>query len=277
MSVPGGRNGRTEDDRWGGHVLSLEDDEKKRNRDLADWVTQGLARGEKVIYTEAPGVALPLLRILSRKGVDVGAAVTSGQLEILPLPAFYPEEGQRLVVERALDQGFQRVRMSAEAGSALTYLSADRYRQVEAAMEELCRTRPVSALCRYEAGSVCDRSLAALAAVHSGGLRARWLTTRPADDTLVLVGEVDVSNQSVLQAALLCATAATDAGTLRLDCRELWFIGVGGWRALHAGTERLRAAGGLVVLLRPPPVVARTLEMLGLGDGMSIVPAPYEP
>jgi anti-anti-sigma regulatory factor len=52
---------------------------------------------------------------------------------------------------------------------------------------------------------------------------------------------------------------------------------VGGWRALQQGTERLRAAGGLVVLLRPPPVVARTLEMLGLGDGVSIVLALYEP
>ena len=73
------------------------------------------------------------------------------------------------------------------------------------------------------------------------------------------------------------ATATTDAGPLRLDCRDLGFIGVGGWRALHAGTEQLRAAGGMVVLLRPPPVVARTLEMLGLDDGMSIVPGLYEP
>jgi anti-anti-sigma factor len=130
--------------------------------------------------------------------------------------------------------------MSGEPSSALTYLSAERYRQVEAATDELCRTHPV-------------------------------------DDTLVLAGEVDASNQSALLAALLCASAAADAGPLRLDCRELGFVGVGGWRALQQGTERLRAAGGLVVLLRPPPVVARTLEMLGLGDGVSIVPALYEP
>jgi hypothetical protein len=78
----------------------------------------------------------------------VAAATAEGRLEVLPLAEFYPPEGQVTVIERAPAEGFARVRMSAEARAALTFVPEPAHAAFEAAMDELCRTRPVSAMCQ---------------------------------------------------------------------------------------------------------------------------------
>ena len=74
--------------------------------------------------------------------IDVDAARAEGRFELLPLAALHPDD----LVDRALDEGFPAVRISAEAAAALTVLSLEEYKDVEQNMDRLCQTRPVSAL-----------------------------------------------------------------------------------------------------------------------------------
>jgi hypothetical protein len=87
-----------------------------------------LDRGEKVVYTA--GAAAEQGAVLGRlrdQGIDVDAAMAEGRFELLPLAAFYPSQGQDVVVDRALGEGFPAVRMSAEAGAASTVPTAETY------------------------------------------------------------------------------------------------------------------------------------------------------
>jgi hypothetical protein len=109
---------------WDGHVLLLHRTEGERLAGLTAWVRRGLELGEKIIYTELP--LMPedaLVPVLEAWGIDVAAAVRDGQLVVLPPEEFYPPAGQRVVVERALAEGFPSVRISAEVRAALSVLS----------------------------------------------------------------------------------------------------------------------------------------------------------
>ena len=269
---------------WDGHLLLLHRTEAERCAALASWVRHGLEADEKVLYTERRDEAPDrcLLGVLERHGVDSGAAVAEGRLSVLPLPQFYPAGGQEALVEQALDEGFHRVRLSAEARVALTGVAQDAYEHFEDAMDVLCATRPVSALCQYELGTTTGWWLRRAAGTHLTGLRETQLRSAPADGGLALAGSVDVSNDTVLAAMLVQATGAhpgaettgrADDGLLWLDLTALDFIDVSGCRALATATERFRREGGAVAVLAPAPVVDRTLRLMGLDEmpGVAIV------
>ena len=143
---------------WDGHLLLLHDSEAERLDGVAAWVHRGLALGEKVIYTEGSvDPANSLIAVLEARGLDASEAARDGRLAVLPLAVFYPPEGQRVVVERALAEGFSSVRMSAEARAARTMLSRRAYRGFEARMDQLTRTLPVAAMCQYGRSTTTPR------------------------------------------------------------------------------------------------------------------------
>lgn len=269
---------------WDGHLLLLHRTEAERCEALASWVRRGLESDEKVLYAERGDEPQDrcLLDVLDRHGVDSAAAVAEGRLSVLPLSEFYPPGGQEALVDRALDEGFVRVRLSAEARVVLTRVAQDDYEHFEDAMDVLCATRPVSALCQYDQGATTGWWLRRATGTHLTGLRETQLRSAPADGGLALSGSVDVSNDAVLSAMLVQATGAhpgaedtgrADDGLLWLDLADLDFIDVSGCRALATGTERFRRTGGAVAVLAPVAVVDRTLRLMGLDDmpGMAIV------
>jgi MEDS: MEthanogen/methylotroph, DcmR Sensory domain len=94
---------------WDGHLLLLHQSEGDRLVRLAEWVRHGLDGGEKVLYADGPDPAhSSILDHLRGQGIDVGAATAEGRFELLPLTAFYPSQGQGVVVDRALDEGSRR-------------------------------------------------------------------------------------------------------------------------------------------------------------------------
>ena len=118
----GGAGGAATGPEWDGHLLLLHDSDTEREH--------------------------AVIAALETHGVDAATAVAEGRLALLPLAEFYPTEGQRQVVDRALAEGFPAVRMSAGASAALTVLSPGDYLSLEWRMDELARSLPVSALCR---------------------------------------------------------------------------------------------------------------------------------
>ena len=250
---------------WDGHLLLLHDSEAERLAGLTAWVRRGLDQGEKVIYTETPNLppAQSFLGVLEERGVDVGAATAEGRLAVLPLAEFYPPEGQVTVIERALAEGFGRVRMSAEARAALTFVPERAYARFEATMNMLCRTRPVSALCQYDRRTTTGARLRETVAIHLFGVRQAGLRTGPDGPGIALAGQLDVANADTLAAALEAATK-TGKRVVSLDLAAVEFLDAAACRALSTATRRFRDRGGRVLLVAPQPAVEQTLRLLEL-------------
>lgn len=252
--------------RWDGHLLLVHATEEERCAQLVAWAKAGLDRGEQVICTdgaEPGGGTLPVL--LAEHGVDGAGALAAGRLRMLPLEEFYPPGGQAEAVERALAEGFASVRLSSRTHAALTVLTPQDHQRFELALDVLCRTRPVSALCQYDLVAPGAEALQRNLAIHFGGVRHRLLRTAWEAPGLVLAGEVDLSNAAVLADVLAAAAVAnTTDGTLRVELSRLDTICAAGIRALAGGTRDLREAGGRLLLTAPQPAVNRALRLLGL-------------
>jgi anti-anti-sigma factor len=248
---------------WGGHVLLLYVNEHHRLTTMAGWVRSGLDRGDKVLYAEVPG-DLAVLRALEERGLDVADAAARGQLSGLPLGEFYPEAGQALLVDSALEEGYPAVRFSAHAHLARAHLSGERYLEVERGIEELCATRPVSALCQYDAGRTRLEEL-----VHAMGSHPRLvdhdeLRLHQHPGRVVLEGEASLVSSEMLEVALERACAVSRTGSMSVDLSGLDFIDVAACRALMLGSAAFRESGGYLHLERARPAVRRTLRLLGV-------------
>jgi anti-anti-sigma factor len=245
---------------WDGHLLLLHETESERRAGLATWARRGLECDEKILYIET-GDEPPehaVLAVLAAWGLDVEAATAEGRLQVVPLVEFYPS-GFRPMAERALADGFPAVRISAEAGVISTLLSEQAHVDVENALDVLCHTRPVSALCQYDAAPTPHPATS----IHARGIRERQLQTGRSDEGLILAGEIDHFNGALLT-EVLRATTSEGGGTFRLDLSRVTFLGSAGARALLEGTKRFRDRGGHVLLLAPQPIVGRALGILGI-------------
>src|SRR3712207_1253912 len=158
--------------------MLLHESAAEREAGVAAWVQRGLDREEKVLYAEGPDEReRSLIAVLEAHGVDAAAAVAEGRLALLPLAEFYPADGQRLVVDRALAEGFPAVRMSAGALAALTVLSPGHYLTVEQRLDALVRSLPVSALCQYARSATTGPALRDAVGVHVPGVREASFAT----------------------------------------------------------------------------------------------------
>ncbi len=261
-----GGDGATAGPEWDGHLMLLHESAAERQAGVAAWVRRGLDLGEKVLYAEGPDEREgSLMAALEAHEVDAPTARREGRLALVPLAEFYPADGQRLVVDRALAEGFPAVRLSAGVLGAVTILSAGHRLTVERRLEELVRSLPVSALCQYARDCCRGPALRDAVGVHVPGIREACLRTGESELGLVLRGEADAGNAEVLEAAV---NAFTDVPprVLCLDLAELTFVDVAACRALAQGSRDLRASGGRVLLVAPPPSIERTLCLLGLSD-----------
>jgi anti-anti-sigma factor len=253
---------------WDGHLLLLHRSESDRLARLAAWVRRGLDQGEKVVCAEGCAEAgNSLLGHLRARGIDVDAAAAEGRLELLPLDVFYPPGGQDVVVDRALDEGFPALRMSAEADSARAVLTAEAYKDVESRIDRLCRTRPVSAMCRHSRRSTTGPHLRDVVAMHVAGVRDPAFSSGGDGSELVLRGEVDIANVDVLAATLgaaLDAAMSSGRDVVRLDLAGVDFLGVSACRTIVDESAAFRVAGGRLVLAGSPPGVHRVLKLVGL-------------
>ena len=261
-----GVNGATTGPEWDGHLMLLHESAAERQAGVAAWVQRGLDLGEKVLYAEGPDEREGfLMAALEAHEVDAPTALREGRLTLVPLAEFYPTDVQRLVVDRALAEGFPAVRMSVGVLGALTILSPGHHLTVEQRLAELVRSLPVSALCQYARSSTRGPALRDAVGVHVPGIREAWFGTGESELGLALRGEVDAGNAEVLEAAVTAFTAVPPC-VLCLDLAELTFVDVAACRALAQGSRDLRASGGRVLLVAPPPPVERTLCLLGLDD-----------
>jgi anti-sigma B factor antagonist len=82
---------------------------------------------------------------------------------------------------------------------------------------------------------------------------------------IVLSGESDLMSAGQLS-ELLSTQLSTGAQNLMIDVSELSFADSASVRALVLAARTLRERGGSLVLIRPQPVVARVLELMGVTE-----------
>jgi hypothetical protein len=275
---------------WDGHLLLLHHSDNERTSRLAAWVRRGLEHGEQVLYGQDDPVAPhdSVLAELGDHGIDVQAATTTGQLQVIPVPALFAGGHDGLVarIEQARAAGYRGLRLSAQDSRARTGAPEETYPWLADSLERLYHTQPLSALCQYKWAATVGTRLEQAATAHIGGIRESQLRTAPAKDGLILFGEVDASNELLLLATIRAATTRAAAGTdasrgipasrFSLDMRRVAFLSVGGCRALAVGTRRFREHGGHLRLLAPMAIVARALRLAELDTlpNVEIVESP---
>lgn len=249
--------------RWDGHILLLYANQQQRQAGVTAWVRSGLERGDKVLYAQDPEDHT-FFRALAERGLDVEQATSTGQLAVLPPDEFYPGTTQERLVDMALEEGYPAVRLSTEVQVALSLLTEARYREFETDTEELCTSRPVSALCQYDAaGAGLDRLVGAISS-HPRLVQHDELRLHQVRDHVALDGEASLTTAPMLELALERACAESRSGSLTVDLSRLGFLDVAGCRAMLVATAGFRDAGGHVFLERPQPHVRRTLRLLGV-------------
>jgi anti-anti-sigma factor len=90
---------------------------------------------------------------------------------------------------------------------------------------------------------------------------------------LRLTGELDMAGVDQLE-RLLATDQADGAATFVVDLRELTFIDSSGLRALIMADQRVRAAGGRLVVVRGSGRVNEVLEMTGIAKRIELVDEP---
>lgn len=237
-----------------------------------EFLTDGLRMGQRIAFVGAAPVADQRER-LDALG-DVGGLIDRGALQLFTLTDLYaigePIDADAQLAtysaatEGALAEGYAGLRVAAEVTELVADPSGwEAHVRWESIADVYMATKPLSALCGYDATAVPEPLLGDLAAVHP----AAHCATSPVpfhlfsdSGALLLEGEVDGFSADALDRALGHALRA-DVSELALG--ELEFIDHRGLFALIAHTKRLADGGGLAVNAVPPSV-ERLCDLLEL-------------
>jgi anti-anti-sigma factor len=242
------------------HVLLTFGREMHRQARVVSWVRQGLARGEKIIYSTVPGdTVVPALRTGGR---EAAVALQHGQFSLVPATDFFPGARQAELVREALDEGYPAVRLAARADEALRQESLGEYQAVDRLMHELCSSLPVSALCQLDTGGVSPQTVTTLIDGHAGVVEDAQMRIFSRAGQIVVSGEVDFSSAAVVTSALRCLSTLDGPSTIIVDLSDLSFVDVAGCRALVAGTDDVRRAGASVTFHGVVGHVRRLMTLL---------------
>lgn len=106
------------------------------------------------------------------------------------------------------------------------------------------------------------------------GMGLLRLSSLTADATarVSLSGDLDVATVPELDDALRRAQA--DAATVVVDLRGLGFIGAGGVELMLATEDRIRQAGGRLLVVRGPSGCERLFALVAIEDRLELVDLP---
>ena len=244
-----------------------------RDRMAAAFVSEGLTRGDKVVYL-ADRDPEELVADLVGGDDRVEAAAERGQLDVRSARSVYAPLGRfdvelmlrtaREERDRAAAEGYPALSMIGEmswAGPSVP--GSEHVPEYERRLDELLNRAGIVALCMYDTGGhLGPATLSDVAGAHevdlspelAGLSRTGSLWGALTDDgrALRLSGDLDFDCADALVAVL----AAHFHGPLRLDLTDLGFVDVTGMRALRGHTgQSLTIAGA-------SPTVHRMLRLL---------------
>lgn len=261
----------------------------------AEFLAEGLAAGEQVVYGENGTVDAVLGRLVD-DGVPVRPLLAAGQLVVLPGEAMRGlGSGSAADVLTAIDglvtaglQSFPGVRLLGEASTGMRVGDGAAMVEYESRIDEVLAGRPARVGCLYDRNRYTDEAIARLCAVHEH----RVEPAPPVhDDELVRItvprpfvarvaGEVDHSNRprirAVLEASLDAALRAPEPPEeIELDLSSLRFLDVAAAASVvHAARDF--PAPHRLLLSGVRPGVVRVLDRCGapIVDQLRVEPHP---
>jgi anti-anti-sigma factor len=263
----------------GDHVCWTYSSDLEYRRVLTTYFSEGVTRGEKVIYLAAGDVAERLLDALRDEGQPVDRLLASGQLVVKGAEETYTPGGVfdpdallhllRALVKEALQEGWTGLRGAGEVAWLQGRPDVEnRWGGYELRVDLLASQLPYTGLCCYDL-RVCDTAATLIPqAVHPLQL------TPPADDGplfglhgtanggLGLVGEIDCWCADDVR--VLLAAAARNLHEPVLDVSQLRFADVAAMRAIAATAQELARTHGRVQLHGVSPTFRRVWRLLRL-------------
>jgi anti-anti-sigma factor len=261
---------------WDGHQLLIAGVHSASRAVLA-WADAGLRRDEQLIYAadaRYPSVER-LAAALAASGLDMTQAAADGQLAVVDAARFYSVSGYEDLVTQALRRGYRGMRSYGGPHAAADVLGPVQFEAFERMLERMWTTRGVTAVCSYDPKTVTDKGeLDRAIGRHSSGWSEQLVHAHNLGaGRLRLTGEIDLSNDYLL-AAVLAAAARTADAELVVDCTDLRYMSVCGWRAVAAATAPFRDRGGRVRLAGLTTIAARMLQVLGYARVFDLEPCP---
>ncbi|MFG3100662.1 MEDS domain-containing protein [Streptomyces sp. NPDC048182] len=289
MIAHAGAERRVQDMGHHDHLCLAYGDDAEQRRVVAAYLTEGLRRGERVMYFADTSAPAEVLGWLAGSGTDPGPALATGQLAVttadesyLAAGSFDPDAmvaGLWQEVEASLAAGYTGFRVSGEMGWALRDVpGAERLAEYETKVNAVFAGGPASAICQYDTRRFSAEQLAAFHGCHPGEVEPEPLyadgtlrlvpSFRGGRRTLRVVGSVDYRTCDALAAAL--ETALHWPGDVRVDMSGLEFIDLGGVRVLAHAAARLEAGRRLRVG-ELAPLLCQVIGMVGFADVPALV------
>jgi anti-anti-sigma regulatory factor len=258
----------------GDHASWAYDDVSELKSACVDYFTDGLSRGERLMYVGARAVDALVddLADLPRRDLllEDGALTVHTLGEHLRTPgALVPEvqvEARRQIAQDALAAGFSGLRVVGDITELVVRPDlVDSLVAFELVVDTAMATTAVTTLCaldRQRAGER-GRQVSALHAIqHSPGRNASF-ALRKSDSALSLVGEIDIASAKDLD-VLLDHLLRTTSGDLTFELSELDFIDVAGTRRLAVFRRTMAASGRSLLFRRLSPAARRTFRVFAL-------------
>ncbi|WP_158071238.1 MEDS domain-containing protein [Streptomyces sp. CB00455] len=268
-------------------------DDAEQRRVVTAYLSQGLARGERVLYfadRQDPATVLDWLR---SAGARPEAAQASGQLRVLTAGAgYFPSgrfEGEPMVVtlrrevQESLQAGYTGFRVSGEMSWSLRGVpGTEQLSWYEREVTELFAGQPASALCQYDARLFDPEQLDTFERCHRGTVEADPLyedallrivpSFLEGRRTVRVVGTVDYRTTGALAEALDTVLGWT--GDVRVDMGALEFIDLAGLRALADSAGRFEPGRHLRVE-GLAPLMCQVISVAGFDQqpGLVVIPA----
>lgn len=265
-------------------MLTVPVSDEQLAEDVAAFLAEGLAAGERVVYLDDDTAGLVLSR-LTDDGVDVTGPLRSGQFRLVPgevtraalrgpLDALTGLVAHNLT--SALDDGWAGLRISGQTDHGLRRPGGQVLDEYDRRLDDAVRDHPLRVLCVYDHLRYPDEFIATMRTRHPAELTATPLhddsllrVTETGPARIRLAGEVDHANRPQVRrvlAGLIDQVVRGDVGegTLTADLSALRFVDVAGAVSLVHAADELPASVRLqLVNLRPG--VARLLERCGAG------------
>lgn len=257
---------------------------------VAEFLLDGLSRGQRVLYVGSGDVAAlaETARLVAGSNGSHGrnafeAALAGGAAQVVPLEPHYADgaviDPERQVetyaeaTEQAVAAGYRGLRVAAEATPLVrspAQLTA--FLHYEHLVDRYMADHPFSALCAYDRTRLSEQALEQLASVHPStnlpGVGFRLHASARPGHSAELSGEIDMFNRDVLVQVLDRIRPQPHGGRVVLDGAGLTFID---HRGLMSLDEYARGRATTLVLRTSFPGAARIASLLDL-PGVRVEP-----
>ena len=170
------------------HVCALVDGPADADDVLMPFIAGGFAAGDRAFHIVDPGVREQHLERLNDGGIDVPAALASGQLEVWTWPDAYLKGGTfdpsaqlaylRAALDDGLTRGYQRTRLIGSTEWALDEPTVQDLLAYEARIDGMLGNTETSVLvCTYDLKHHSARTIADVIGVHQAALVGGTLRT----------------------------------------------------------------------------------------------------